>query len=190
MKLKDLYNQIQKCEDCRLGKLYVNIDDRALNGKVVGYGQKTNIFFVAQNPNFNRHGAREALKACDYGSNKMFAELLKEARLNRDDVFVTNLIKCSTYKNEQSPAEYIDKCEKWIRTEIETLQPRIIVPMGSLARTYFMGKFGKLTEYTFDGQNTFKVFSIFHPAFLSRNRDPKLRNTYINWLKEIKRLGE
>lgn len=199
-KLDELYKEIQKCINCNLGDLYINKDDGKLNGKVVGYG-KGKILFVAQNPNFNRHGAREALRADDYGSNKLFAEMLKEVGLNRDDVFVTNLIKCSAYKNGPLTNEHIRICTQLLWKEIDILKPNIIVPLGMMSTSYFNGAFGQFTEYTryisrkqIAKDNVkyvikkYKVFSIFHPAFLIRK--PELKGKYIEWLKQIKEIAK
>ncbi len=85
-----------------------------------------------------RPGADEAIRSSRPFTGKSGRELnenyLQLAGLDRDDVFISNSVKCFHPKN-QTPAPSLTKCcaNKFIERELEEVRPSIIVPMGGVA---------------------------------------------------------
>jgi DNA polymerase len=98
-------------------------------------------------------------------AGKFLDELLASISLKRDDVYITNVVKCRPPQNRDPMKDEIDACDKWLRLQIELIDPSVIVTLGrySMAK-FFAGesisrihgqprKVGKLT-----------IVPMFHPA--------------------------
>jgi DNA polymerase len=68
-----------------------------------------------------------------------FNHILKRHDMAREDVFVTNMVKCHCPNDADPTDEQISACLVWLELEIEAVQPEIIVPMGRFATRYFLG---------------------------------------------------
>ncbi|MHA2030602.1 MAG: uracil-DNA glycosylase, partial [Candidatus Kariarchaeaceae archaeon] len=71
-------------------------------------------------------------------SGKIFDELLAEAGLGRNNVYMTNLVKCYLPKNRRPRQDEISACSGHLKQEITLLNPRIIVPLGFYASRYIL----------------------------------------------------
>ena len=122
--------------------------------------------------------------------------LLKSIGMQREDVFIANMVKCRPPKNRDPfPAE-MSACTKYLDRQIELINPKLIVTLGrfSLSR-FFPGESitrvrGKLREK--EGRN---VFPIIHPAAALHRQE--LRSAIVNdfteiptVLEKLDRLGE
>ncbi len=67
----------------------------------------------------------------------------------RSSIYMSAVARCFPGKakggGDRKPSpEEIDRCEKFVRGEIEILQPELVIPVGSLAISRVLGDFGKL----------------------------------------------
>lgn len=83
----------------------------------------------------------------------IFDELLHEARLTRDDIYVTNLVKVWTYKDERGQrvnrTPTVKEIKSWLpflEKELEHIKPVALVALGSTTAQYFLGKDFKITS--------------------------------------------
>ena len=136
-KLEELYDQIRNCENCQLKELC------SVNSELVlGWGNESaQILFVARNPAEKRKG-NLCFGEQDPINGRVFARLLSEVGLERNDVFATNLVKCSTPENRELESDEIDVCSSWLFDEMEIIQPRIIIAVGKQAAQFFKVQFG------------------------------------------------
>lgn len=101
-------------------------------------------------------GGTDAQKGRPYtGPNgQLFDQLLGEAGLNRSQFFITNLVKCWCWKEENgirvnrypSAREIKEWVPVWLREELEIIQPRAIVCLGNVAAQHFLGKDFKISQ--------------------------------------------
>ena len=70
-------------------------------------------------------------------AGRLLNELLADAGLERDDVFITNVVKARPPKNRDPRPDEVEHYLPWLLTQLEVIQPRIIVPLGRHA----MGRF-------------------------------------------------
>jgi uracil-DNA glycosylase family 4 len=103
-------------------------------------------------------------------SGKLLDELLAEIPLSREDVFITNVVKCRPpYNRDPLPAE-VTACRPYLERQMELLDPKVIVTLGrhSMLRFYPKGKIskdhGKILEW--EGRI---LFPLYHPAAGLRN---------------------
>jgi len=105
--------------------------------------------------------------------------LLHSSGIDRELVFMTNLIKCMLPKNRKPKMDEIELCNQFLNEEISIIDPEVIVPLGYYAtrailtkyhanplaaRNDFVETYGKLLFS--DGQ---KIFPLPHPASLLYN---------------------
>ena len=166
--LIDLYTNLQSCDKCCLCKIKINTlnYDNEFSGKLPGYGsEKSKIMFVAQQPSFFRKGFKIFGSPSSNNRTDLYFDIgLQCMGLKRKQVFVTNLVKCSSFKNEPMHDDVISTCARnWFYKELNILQPDVIVAVGSVAADF-------LTAYkkTFNEFYGFKTISIYHPSYVVR----------------------
>lgn len=109
-------------------------------------------------------------------SGRILDELLAEAGLTRNDVYMTNLVKCHLPKNRRPRQDEINACSIHLKEEISLLNPKIIVPMGFYAARYILKLLDPATP---QGREAFKdlygrvfllggykIFPLPHPSCL------------------------
>jgi DNA polymerase len=107
--------------------------------------------------------------------------MLYSIGLKRNNVYISNIIKCRPPKNRNPYQKEISLCNKYIDKQIEIINPKVIVPLGRIAISYIFNKFeipfkkinkihGKIFSI-----NSIKIIPIYHPAAV----------IYNNKLKEI-----
>ncbi|RIH88942.1 uracil-DNA glycosylase [Calidithermus roseus] len=86
-------------------------------------------------------------------AGELLEELLAEAGIERSELYITNLVKCWTWKEENglrvnripSAKEIKDWVPAWLRPELELIKPRAIVCLGGPTAQHFLGKGFKIT---------------------------------------------
>jgi len=71
-------------------------------------------------------------------AGRFLEELLESIGLKREDVFITNVIKCRPPGNRDPLPEEIEGCKPYLDRQIELLQPKLVVTLGrfSMARAF------------------------------------------------------
>jgi uracil-DNA glycosylase family 4 len=111
-------------------------------------------------------------------SGKLLDELLAEAGLARDDVFITNVVKARPPGNRDPTAGEVAHHEPWLERQLALIRPSVIVPVGRHALAHFApGR--KITEVhgalLVAGDR--RLVPWLHPAAALRN--PGLRETLV-----------
>lgn len=111
-------------------------------------------------------------------SGDFLNELLRLAKLNRESLYITNIIKCHT-PSYAIGQEEIAACSVYLDKQIEIVKPEAIIPLGSIAAQYVLEKYklskkriseihGQLfyahSEDLFNSNRDIKVIPMFHPA--------------------------
>src|SRR3990172_10564446 len=125
--LIDLYERIAVCPDCELCQ--------SRNRAVPGEGpEEAEIMFVGEAPGFY-----EAQQARPFvgPAGRFLEELLASIGLRRDQVFITNVVKCRPPNNRDPLPGEIDACRQYLRRQIELLQPKVIVSLGRYSLAWF-----------------------------------------------------
>ena len=154
--LEEAAREIRACRDCPLGSSRTNA--------VPGCGPASaRVMFIAEGP-----GKNEDEQGVPFvgPAGEFLEDLLPLAGLAREDVFITNMIKCQAPGNRDPRPEELAACEHHLDRQIEIIQPEIIVTLGRFS----LGKFlpgekaisharGKLRHR----KGRF-IFPIMHPA--------------------------
>ena len=168
--LEILNYQIRSCESCSLSVTR----QHALTGEG---NIDARIMFVALSP-----GVKEDLhnKMFIGPSGQVFNKLLIAAGIERELVFMTNLVKCMLPDNRKPKMSEIELCSQFLDEEIALIQPEVIVPLGYYAGRAILQKYhidllepqGSNTKISF-GKLLFlkgqKIYPLSHPASLLYN---------------------
>jgi len=157
--LEKIENEIKNCKKCPLHRLRKN----AVPGEG---GHKKRIMFIGEAP-----GRREDELGRPFvgAAGKFLDELLSEIGLTRDDVYITNVVKCRPPNNRDPTEEEISLCAPYLERQIELLKPRIICPLGRFSAKYILEKYGfemssisKVQGKIFEGDII--IIPMYHPA--------------------------
>jgi DNA polymerase len=110
-------------------------------------------------------------------SGKLLTQVLHNAGIKREDVFITNIVKCRPPFNKTPIIKDIPKSTlNLLRKQIQIIQPKILVTLGSIAAKVILNEQHlKITHargkiFT---KGNFKIISIYHPAYILRNQNLK-----------------
>jgi uracil-DNA glycosylase family 4 len=109
-------------------------------------------------------------------SGRLLDELLAEAGLAREEVFITNVLKARPPRNRDPRADEVAHHLPWLQAQLEVIGPRLIVPVGRHALKRFAPRaaigevHGRVLEV--DGRT---LFPMYHPA--AAMYDQRLRPT-------------
>lgn len=183
MKIDELNNRIKKCEKCRLFKTRTNA--------IYGEGNlKAKIMLIAQAPGENED--REGIMFIG-PSGKVLDELLKSAGVSRQEIYMTNLVKCMLPKCRKPKQDEIQTCSQYLNEEIELINPEVLVPLGYYATNYIFQKYSisHLLKKEFSSvtgklllAKDKKILPLPHPAVLLYN--PSIKQDLI---KSYRKLG-
>ncbi|MFC6590762.1 uracil-DNA glycosylase [Deinococcus lacus] len=113
-------------------------------------------------------------------AGQLLDRILSAAGLPRSEAYLTNVVRCRTPGNRAPTAAEATTCtELWLRTELELLQPRLILTLGNTPTQLLLGTRQGISElrgtwhpYALPGRAA-AVLPMFHPAYLLRQDSPR-----------------
>jgi DNA polymerase len=125
--LEELHQRIASCPDCDLC--------RTRTHAVPGEGPpNAEVLFVGEAPGFYEDQQARPFVG---PAGRFLDELIASIGLRRDQVFITNVVKCRPPNNRDPLPGEIDACRKHLQRQIELIQPRIIVSLGRYSLAWF-----------------------------------------------------
>lgn len=108
-------------------------------------------------------------------AGKLLDNILNAAGFRREDVYITNVVKCRPPKNRIPKQEEADLCSAYLTRQIELIQPRLIVCLGALATKYLVHHDAKVTAVRGDVfvKGGIQIIPTYHPAALLRDNNKK-----------------
>jgi DNA polymerase len=161
--LAQLYAPYKKCIECPLGTLgRINV--------VFGEGNPdARLMIIGEAP-----GRDEDIKGRPFigRSGKLLTTVLELADIKREDVFITNVVKCRPPENRNPlPIEAKTCKELLLFKQIEIIQPDVICTLGAVALEGLLGhpvKISQIRGVPTKFKNTLLI-PTFHPAYILRN---------------------
>ena len=104
----------------------------------------------------------------------LLEELLAEAGLAREDVWITNVVKARPPKNRDPKAPEVAHCMPWLERELAIIRPRLVVPLGRHALKHFApeAKIGEVHGTVLETGGR-QLFPLYHPAAAMYNQTLK-----------------
>ena len=131
------------------------------------------IMFIGEAP-----GRQEELVGRPFvgAAGRLLNRLLKVIDIKREDVYITNLVKCRPPKNRDPLPEEIEACSGWLNEQIGSVRPKLIVLLGRFATNRFLPNI-KISEVhgrkfirDINNLGTFVFFPTYHPAAALYNK--------------------
>jgi uracil-DNA glycosylase len=119
-------------------------------------------------------------------AGRFLDQLLAEAGLEREQVYITNVVKARPPNNRDPRADEVAHHMPWLETQLALIQPSLVVPLGRHALAHFSdgAKISEVhgTEITERGRT---LFPLYHPAAALHNQS--LRETLVADAKALKK---
>lgn len=153
---------IDACRACELGETRINV--------VPGAGSPTaRVMLIGEAPGRNEDVKGEPFVGA---AGKVLDQLLARIGLERDEVFITSILKCRPPRNRNPKADEIEACTPWLERQLEAIGPDILVTMGNFATRFILHTKEPITQlrgkvYDID---TYKVIPTYHPAAVIYDR--------------------
>jgi DNA polymerase len=128
-KLEKLKQDVIKCKKCDLSKTRIN--------SVPGKGNfKSDVIFVGEAPGKNEDKNGEPFIGV---AGKKLSNALEEANISREDVYITNVVKCRPPNNRVPSTGERSTCQEYLKDEIKIIKPKIICVLGNTAFNSVLG---------------------------------------------------
>ncbi len=156
---------LPQCTKCRLAETRTQV--------VVGSGAaRATVMLIGEAPGRNEdEGGKPFIGA----AGKLLDQFLERAQLTRDEIYITNVVKCRPPKNRNPLRDEIEACQDWLVEQIKQQQPSLIVTLGSFASAWALGQTRPMSQLVqtsgtydyIDGSDTARqaqVIAVYHPA--------------------------
>ncbi len=164
--LQAVHEKVNHCTRCPL--------HRGRTNAVPGSGPfDAEIMFIGEAPGF--HEDQQGVPFVGR-AGQFLNELLEKVGIDRQRVYITNVIKCRPPANRDPREEEVEACKAYLDRQIELIQPQVVVTLGrhSMARAFPNEKISAVhgQPRSVDGQ---VYFPMYHPA--AALHQPSLRPT-------------
>ena len=165
-KLEQIDEIVKKCTKCGLCKNRTNT--------VFGVGNpNARIMFIGEGP-----GADEDIQGLPFvgKAGKLMNEAFKGLGINREEVYIANIVKCRPPNNRTPLKEEAASCINYLRNQVMIIKPEIIVLMGNTALKNILGEEYGITKSRgkWIVKKDIKYMPTFHPAALLRDEAKKI----------------
>jgi len=167
--MQTLKIKVNNCRKCSLSATRVN--------PVFGEGSfLAKVMFIGEAPGANEDATGKPF--CGK-AGKVLDELLLVAGLDREKIFIGNILKCRPPNNRNPQNAEIDACTPYLDYQINFIKPTILCCLGNFATGYIMTKFNikskiqgisKIHGQTFIAEAAYgkiRIIPLFHPAVVT-----------------------
>ncbi len=167
--LSDLQNQVAACQACELAT--------SRSQTVFGNGDAhARLMIIGEAP-----GAEEDRQGLPFvgAAGQLLSEMLYAIGLQREQVFIANMLKCRPPNNRDPHRGEIQACEHFLRRQIELIQPRLILVLGRVAAQNLLQCTDSLARlrgksYCY-AETSIPLMVSYHPAYLLRTPKDKAK---------------
>jgi uracil-DNA glycosylase len=167
---------------------------------VFGEGERTaKVMFVGEQP-----GNDEDLQGKPFvgPAGKLLDQALEEAGINRDEVYVTNMVKHFKWEpkgkrriHKKPNAREIAACRPWLEAELEVVKPEVLVCLGATAAQGLLGRDFRVSQQRgelIESDLAPHVMATVHPSSILRAPDDETRRAerkrFVDDLKKLKKV--
>lgn len=161
LNLDEIAEKIRSCTKCRLSETRNN----AVSGEGDPYAE---LMFVGEGPGETED--RQGRPFVGRAGNK-FTEILNSVDLDRQDVFITNVVKCRPPENRNPKEDEQQACLPYLEAQIAEINPSVIVTLGNTATKLLIDPGQGITKVRgsfYNWRGNIQVFPMYHPSYLLR----------------------
>ena len=152
---------IGECTRCKLSKTRTKI--------VFGAGSaKAQLMFVGEGPGRDEDLSGEPFVG---RAGKLLTEMIKAMGLQREDVYIANIVKCRPPENRRPEHDEVAACSPFLMRQIDVIQPKVICTLGNTPTQTLMQTTRGISSFRgewFEFRNA-RLMPTYHPAYLLRN---------------------
>ena len=156
---------IGDCTRCKLHKGRTKI--------VFGTGNaNADLMFVGEGPGRDEDLSGEPFVG---RAGKLLTDMIKAMGLQREDVYIANVVKCRPPENRLPEKDEITTCSPFLMRQIDTIKPKVICTLGSCSAQTLLQTTQGISKFRgewFDFRGA-KLMPTYHPAYLLRNPGAK-----------------
>ncbi len=181
-RMREIASEIVRCTRCGLSQ--------GRSHAVPGEGSvDADILLVGEGP-----GSSEDIQGIPFvgRAGQLLTKMLAAIDLTREEVFITNVVKCRPPQNRTPLPEEIAQCLPYLETQIGIIDPLVICCLGGPAANTVLGLSaavsrlrGTIHQYRPDSGSGIPVIVTYHPAAVLRFPD-KYRRPVWNDLKLLR----
>ena len=153
--LAQIDREVSNCTDCPLHQNR----SRAVPGEGP---ENAEIMLIGEAPGFNEDKQGRPFVGA---AGQFLEKLLASANLSREDVYITNTVKCRPLNNRDPLPVEMATCRKYLDRQIAAIAPKVIVTLGRHSLTSFLPK-ETITKARGRPRsvNGTTLFPMYHPA--------------------------
>ncbi len=183
--IEDINQLIDECNRCELF--------RTIHNKVHGAGNSNaDLMIIGEAP-----GRNEDLEGKPFvgRAGEKLTKMLEYIGIKREDVYISNVLKCRPPDNADPIPEWIEKCRFFLENEIKIIKPKYILALGRFASRFLIGgekRMGEMRGKIYD-YNGIIVLATYHPStllFAKGSRLEKYRKDIAEDMKKLKSIIE
>jgi len=163
--LERIRADIGDCTRCKLHKKRTNI--------VFGVGNpKAELVFVGEGPGHDEDLQGEPFVG---RAGKLLTQMIEAMGLQRQDVYICNVVKCRPPENRLPERDEIEICSPFLSRQLAVIQPKVICCLGACAAQTLLETNQGISRFRgewFDYRGG-KLIATYHPAYLLRNPNAK-----------------
>jgi uracil-DNA glycosylase len=152
---------IGDCTRCKLSRGRTKI--------VFGAGSpKARLMFVGEGPGRDEDLSGEPFVG---RAGKLLTDMIKAMGLQREDVYIANIVKCRPPENRQPEHDEVEACSPFLMRQIDVIRPQVICTLGNTPTQTLLQTTQGISKFRgqwFDFRNT-RLLPTYHPAYLLRN---------------------
>jgi uracil-DNA glycosylase family 4 len=176
--LARLAEEVARCKECPLCKTRTKT--------VFGVGNRAAAaMFIGEAPGRDEDRTGEPFVG---RAGQLLNKILQAIDLRREDVYITNILKCRPPENRDPDESEVRCCEKYLAAQIEIIRPRVICALGRIAARWLLRTDAPLSALRL-GDHEYRgipVLVTYHPAALLRN--PNFKRATWEDFKKLKRM--
>lgn len=163
--LEKISIQTDKCTKCQLSLHRTNV--------VAGEGNPdADLMFIGEAP-----GRDEDMQGKPFvgRAGKLLTRIINAMRLERNQVFIANIIKCRPPNNRNPFPDEIKACSSYLERQLQIINPKIICTLGKFSSQTLLNTEESISRLrgSFHEYKGIKVMPTYHPAYLLRNPSGK-----------------
>lgn len=165
---EELKNFVDHCERCPLSQ--------TRNKAVMGKGNlHSPVLFIAEGP--GRNEDRDGIPFTGR-SGELFDRLLRSVGMKREEIYLTNIVKCHPPGNRDPLPQEQEACMPYLKYETLLLRPKVIVCLGRIAAQRIIRPEYRITREhgTFVFRKNVWLTAVYHPSAILRD-ETKLPET-------------
>lgn len=163
--LDAVWERLKGCQRCKLHRGRTHI--------VFGAGNPlADLVFIGEGPGYHEDQQGKPFVGA---AGELLTRIIHAIGLRREDVYITNIVKCRPPNNRDPQPDEIATCEPFLQQQLKIIQPKILCVLGRCAAQTLLKTTTPISKLRgrFYDYHGIKLMPTYHPAYLLRNPEDK-----------------